>query len=504
MKLNELTALEIAKLISKKEITCTEVISFFISKVQKVNSNINAMVEDRFSEAMIEAKNIDHELQNTTETSEQILKNKPFLGVPMTVKEMIAVEHMKSTQGSVHRKTWSAQYDATVVARFKKAGAIVIGTSNVPEVGFWFECFNNVYGTTNNPWDTTRTCGGSTGGEAALIASGASVMGIGSDIGGSIRIPSAFCGIYGHKPSEGLIPITGHFPVYQNNATNFSGNRHPFTVVGPMGKSVKDLCQMMKVMMGPDGYDPEMKSAEIFGTQRSKNNYADNLELIEVDNEWTVYTVPDLQIFAVSEISAEVKEGLAQAEKILAMSGAKIKTLNPKLFFKIFDMWTARAWSVEGRDFTATLTKEQGISFLYESIKMIFSQGTYTTPAFLTALSEKYFTDKSEKDFFINELLELKKLLSAKLKDRCVLILPVFPVVAPKHKATLKTPFDFCLAGIANALGFPATAVPIGLSPKEQLPVGIQILANENKDHLTLSAAQWIYENTSKLEIPNF
>ncbi len=487
MNFHDLTALDIAKKISKKEVTCVEVTSFFISRIQKVNPTLNALVEDRFSEAIIEAKNLDHELQHTTLSSEELLKSRPFLGVPVTIKEMIAVQHMKSTQGSLHRKSWVSPEEATIVERIKQAGAIVLGTSNVPEVGFWFECFNKVYGTTNNPWDITRTCGGSTGGEAALIGSGASPMGLGSDIGGSIRIPAAFCGIFGHKPSEKIIPITGHFPIYKNNAKEFVPPKYPFTVLGPLAKSPKDLVEMMKVMIGPDGFDPCVTA----------NSFDLNLE--PVDNTWTVYVLPAPKIFAVSETSMDVRQTVEKAAQLFKDSGAKIKKLDPKIFFKVFDMWTAKSWSVEGRDFTSTLTRQQGINFFVETIKMLFKKGTYTAPAYLTAFTEKFFADRSQKDFFQQELNELKSKMDVLLTDKTILLMPVYPSIAPKHLSTLKTPFDFCYAAVANALGYPATAVPMGFSSQEHLPLAVQIMGGDKKDKFTLSAAQYLYENTSKI-----
>ena len=174
----------------------------------------------------------------------------PLLGVPCTIKEFLKTSGMPHTGGLAWMADGVADTDATVTARIKAAGAIILGVTNIPEGGLWMETYNSIYGRTRNPWDLRRTSGGSSGGEAALISTGASPFGIGSDVGGSIRIPAAFCGTVGHKPSGGLVPNTGHFPA---DVPDGAGG---YLCTGPMTRTVDDAWLVLKVLAGPDGQDP--------------------------------------------------------------------------------------------------------------------------------------------------------------------------------------------------------------------------------------------------------
>src|SRR6185503_363040 len=151
--------------------------------------------------------------------------------------------------GLVARKGRLATQDAVAVARLRAAGAIPLGVTNVSELCMWMESDNRVYGRTNNPYDQARTVGGSSGGEGAIIGAGGAPFGVGSDIGGSIRIPAAFCGVVGHKPSGRLVPNTGQFPPAEGPANAYLGT-------GPLVRRVRDVWPLLRVMAGPDGHDP--------------------------------------------------------------------------------------------------------------------------------------------------------------------------------------------------------------------------------------------------------
>lgn len=222
---------------------------------------LNAVVDGPFEDALEEAEQIDKRIANG-EVSEAEFHEKPFLGVPFTTKDSTAVKGKLNTLGLVSRQTTKAKDDAECVLLTKKAGGIILATTNVPEVNKWQETRNNVIGQTNNPYDTRRTVGGSSGGEAALIASGASCFGLGilsfhikrfrefhqteffinagTDIGGSIRMPAFYCGIFGHKPTVGLINTRG---------CTFRTGKEPSTMVvaGPMTRYAKDLLPLFKV-----------------------------------------------------------------------------------------------------------------------------------------------------------------------------------------------------------------------------------------------------------------
>lgn len=218
----------IAEYIQNKTFSIAHIVDVFIAHAKKENAYINAIVEDRFEEAREEAQEKDLFLATSDDVG-------PLFGVPITVKESFDVEGMKTTGGLVHRKDHVAAEDATVIRMLKDAGAIILCKTNTPTLCFCQETDNKLYGRTNNPWDLSRTAGGSSGGEGALLSVGGAAAGIGSDIGGSIRFPSHFNGVVGFKPGRNQVPSTGHFPEetipLQRRMASY----------GPMGKSVRDM-----------------------------------------------------------------------------------------------------------------------------------------------------------------------------------------------------------------------------------------------------------------------
>ncbi|CAG2181513.1 unnamed protein product, partial [Oppiella nova] len=170
----------------------------------------------------------------------------PLLGVPFSVKECIALKDMSFTAGLYSRKGTKAEQDSQVILNLRDAGAIPIGVTNIPEFLLWWDSYNKIYGRTNNPYDKSRISGGSSGGEAALIAAAGSVIGIGTDLGGSIRIPAYFCGIFGHKPTTDIVPITQVFPEVGHP------DREKYLLLGPLCRYASDLRPMLKACAGKD------------------------------------------------------------------------------------------------------------------------------------------------------------------------------------------------------------------------------------------------------------
>src|SRR5450755_2411393 len=237
-----LSASQIAKQIRNKKISPVEVVEAHLARIQKLNPKINAFVHLDGERALAQARTAE-----TAVTQNQNLGQ--LHGVPISIKSSIDVAGMRCEAGTKLRAGYVATADATLVTRLRGAGAIILGVTNTPELLMAWETDNLLYGRTNNPWDLSRTAGGSSGGEAAAIASGCSAGGVGSDGGGSIRIPAHFSGICGLKPTPGRIPATGHFP----------SSVGPFAligVVGPMARTVGDLKILFEVMQGPDDGDP--------------------------------------------------------------------------------------------------------------------------------------------------------------------------------------------------------------------------------------------------------
>lgn len=175
----------------------------YIDRMREVQPLINAVVEYRIEEALREARNADDLIQSHAKTTEELASQLPLLGVPFTAKNSVAIKGMVQNAGSLYYKEQRASRDAEVVSLLVRAGAIPVALTNVPEMCMVGDTLNRIYGSTANPYDTRRTSGGSSGGEGALIAAAGSLVGIGTDLGGSIRIPSLFCGIFGHKPTAG-------------------------------------------------------------------------------------------------------------------------------------------------------------------------------------------------------------------------------------------------------------------------------------------------------------
>lgn len=476
---------ELAAQIRKRQRTSHEIVAAHIDEIRKWNPLLNALVEERFEAALTEARECDLRIRELVadEGPEAPEKLPALFGVPFTTKEMLAVAGFRHTLGSIHRRDFRPDRDATVIQRIKKAGAILVGTTNVPELGFWFECSNSVYGRTNNPYDLSRTPGGSTGGEAALIGAGASPFGLGSDVGGSIRMPAAFCGVFGHKPSRRFVPLTGHFPIYADPppGEKWTGIDYPLAVVGPLSRKAADLYPLMQLISGPDGVDVEVRNP---------------VPLRPRVQDWTgktVWMMPSPRITGTSMVDSEMSGTVTTAARYFEVMGAKVKTLREDLFKDAVPLWFAAMTRSKSRSFTEVMTAGNDLSYAKEALRVLIGRGRYTVPALLASGLENLSRRNQDKLTAIHEgrlrrLDQMRAELNSFLGDHSILILPTHPRVAPSHGSPLLRPFDFVHTGIFNALEFPATAVPMGLD--EGLPLSVQVAAGENQDHLTLSAAE--------------
>ncbi len=234
--LTHASAVELAEQIARGEVSSQEVVEAHIAQIEQVNPRLNAVVVKRYGQARAEAKAAD-----ARRASGERLP--PLHGVPVTIKECLAVEGTPSTFGLTGQTTALAKQDAQAVARLRQAGAIILGKTNVAQLLLYYESDNPVYGRTNNPWNPNRTPGGSSGGEAAIIAAGGSPWGIGTDIGGSLRIPAAFCGITSLKPTTGRLNDPGRLSIP-------IGQRAIISQVGPLARSVEDLALLLDVLNG--------------------------------------------------------------------------------------------------------------------------------------------------------------------------------------------------------------------------------------------------------------
>src|SRR3954451_9028018 len=232
-------AVELAHALASRQVSSRELIDAAVSRIEALDPKINAVVVRDFERARAAAEDADAALARG--------ERRPLLGLPMTVKEQFNVAGLPTTWGFVD-SSWRPDADALAVQRLKAAGAIVIGKTNVPAGLADWQSYNNIYGTTNNPWDLSRPRGGSSGGSAAALAAGFVPLELGSDIGGSLRAPAHFCGVFSHKPSLDLVPQRGAGPP----KTPANPVRGDLAVIGPMARSAADLALALDVVAGPD------------------------------------------------------------------------------------------------------------------------------------------------------------------------------------------------------------------------------------------------------------
>jgi fatty acid amide hydrolase 2 len=226
---------KLAKKIRNKEVSSEQVVQAYISRIKEVNVLLNCVVETCFDEALEQARNVDRILTSNESLDEKYLEeNAPLLGVPFSCKESFWVKGMPNTTGVIARKHFRAPEDSPIVKQMRQAGAILTCLTNTSEACMWFESNNYLYGTSNNPYNLSRIVGGSSGGEGCLISSAGSLIGLGSDIGGSIRMPAFFNGIYGIKPSANLVNNEAQHPPPVGNQVYMQGT-------GPLCRYVINL-----------------------------------------------------------------------------------------------------------------------------------------------------------------------------------------------------------------------------------------------------------------------
>lgn len=481
-KLFEISGLELSNLVRNKEISPTELIEKYIQKIESVNPHLNALVEPLFAQAREDAAAKTKILAQTADPESLPI----YFGVPFTVKEMLAVQGGRRTAGNIHRRNEIMDYNSTVIERLHQAGAILLGTTNVPELGFWFETENSIYGRTNNPYDYSRTSGGSSGGESALIGAGASPFGLGSDSGGSIRMPASFCGIFGHKPTWKTVPLTGYFALQRDELKNIDCSTYSYTTIGYMARKAKDLYPLMRTIAGPDAYDPcTRKDFTLLGpiTDLSKLK---------------VYLMPDPQIYLCQRTDQELQDCVKKAGRLFEQFGASVEELDPSLFNNAVAIWYSILARSKSKSFTDTLTQGGVLNYPSQLFKLFRGKAEYTFPSLVTSMLEKLAplakgNPNLAKDLAV-QLEKIDQTLKNTLGPNGILILPPHPRAAPKHRAALRTPFDFVMTGIFNTVGYPATSIPMGLN-KSGLPLGVQVVALPFCDHLNLSVAE-VMEST--------
>jgi len=465
------SAFELARDIKKRELTSREVLAFFLKRVEQFNPKLNSVVQLDLDRARRRADEADAAASRGEDWG-------PLHGVPLTVKDAFVTEGIVSTNGMPEFKDFIPNRNADGVQRYIDAGAIVFGKTNVPYMSSDLQSYNDIYGTTNNPWDLSRTCGGSSGGPAASLAAGLTPLEIGSDIGGSIRTPAHFNGVFGHKPSYGIVSQRGHLPWHETL------NEGDLWVVGPLGITAGDIQQAFHLLLGPPA-DRALGWKVDLPTARTTD--------VKTLRVATYFEDP------ACELDSEAKRLLESAAKSLEMEGAQVH-------------WQTKP----DIDFDENHSVYMQLLWVYMTMDTLEEQKQQMRQAGdNSALIEAM--DISHADWVA--LHERRLQLSAKwadfFKNYDVLLAPVTHVPAFKHDhsddmvtRTLmvngkERPYLDLLfwSGFSLSTYLPASVAPAGRTAGN-LPVGVQIIGPYLEDWTTLAVAAMLEKCHQGFEPP--
>lgn len=445
------SATTLAQAIRAKQVSSEEVVNAYLKRIETVNPKLNAVVQVTADTAREQAREADVALARGD------LKG-PLHGVPMTIKDVFETAGVISTAGTKGRATFVPTEDATAVARMRSAGAIMLGKTNTPELALAPETDNLVYGRTNNPYDLSRIPGGSSGGEGSIIAAGGSPLGLGSDAGGSIRMPAHFCGVAGIKPTTGRVPRTGHFPP-------IAGTMNTMWQVGPIARFVEDLILTLPVIVGVDWHDPAIVPVTLGDPS------AVDLESLRA----AFYT--DNGILSPTPETVELVKRTA---KVLSDAGMSVDESRPEGIEQTYEIW----WGLVGADSGAGV--EAVLLMAGTTETHLYLQHFQETQRARVMTTSEFSALMSKWDMFRRDMLRF-------MEEYDVIICPTVAFPAPPHGITLdddKIP-GFSYTFTYNLTGWPAVVVRGGISP-EGLPIGVQVVARPWREDVALTVAQHI------------
>jgi amidase len=447
------TVAEITESVRRKELSPVEVVAEHLERIADLQPKVNALVHLDAEGARAQARRSEDAVRRGAEPG-------PLHGVPITVKSCIDVAGWNCPAGSLLRKDYVAETDAVLVARLRAAGAILLGNTNTPEFLMAYETDNLVTGKTSNPWDLSRSAGGSSG-EAAAIASGCSVGGVGSDGGGSIRVPAHFCGICGLKPTPGRIPATGHFPAGVG-AFSWIG------VVGPMARTIADVRALFEVMAGPD--EGDALSAPV--PRRTVS-----------DAELKGLRVGILETDALGKVNEETGAAVQKAANGLAAQGFVVEPVRLEGLEQAIELWWFFFGPAIAHLFQPSVEgQEQKLSRIFRDY-LQYAEARVTLDAVLTACAER-------------DLLRARIL--RQMRDVSILLSPVSTTTAFRHgEGTWRPGAAQCYRDTMrfsqwlNLAGFPGATVPVSFSA-DGLPIGVQVIGRPHEEELVLAVAEKI------------
>ena len=460
------SATRLAADLKSRKIGCVELLDFFLARAETHNPKLNAIIAWRTEKARDRARAADAALAKGDNWG-------PLHGLPMTVKESFNLAGLPSTWGNPVWKDNIPAANAVVVDRLEAAGAVMFGKTNVPYMLADSQSFNDIYGTTNTPWDLACGPGGSSGGEAATLAAGMSALGAGSDIAGSLRNPAHYSGIYGHKPSWGLIPTRGHAPPGVVTPTDIS-------VVGPMARHAEDLALALDVLAGPDVLQQAAWRVAL-PTPRGRSLKDFRVAVWgsapEAPIDDSVATLLAKAVAAVAKAGAQVDES---ARPDVAMAD------NHRLFMLLLRAATAGRLTEEAYaeqvKIAATLSPDD------MSPRAHTARGA-TLPYRIWGRTNE---TRNRLRYVWHEFFTRFDVLLAPIAATAAFPHDHNPDVGARHVTINGQPHphvDITWAGLAALSYLPATAAPIGLTARG-LPVGLQIIGAEGDDRTTIEFAR--------------
>ena len=427
--------------IAEGNITAEELIRSSLSKIQSENPMLNAVVC------------IDKEaaLEKAFEADRARSKNEswgPLHGIPMTIKDSFDSSGIVTTAGTIGRKKFIPECDATVVARLKAAGAILLGKTNTPELTLSYQTNNEIFGRTGNPYDLSRTSGGSSGGAAAIVSAGAVPFDIGSDTSGSLRIPAHYCGVASLKPTEGRVPRSGHI-------IQFGGYLDRLTTIGPIAKFVDDVEYIFPIIAGPDGIDPAIHPVPI---GQSPNVKLDALRVAFYHDN------------GIAEPSDETIETVKEAANALKSQVFSVKNAIPpretdatKLFAELYAA-DGGAWRQRLLFAANTIDSPDIPDGVYDGLR-----GDQ-----FSALIERW-------DGYRSDMLRF-------LDEYDIIICPVTAAPAPLHGQGILSAFSYTQS--YSLTGWPCVVVRCGTG--DDLPIGLQIVAHPWREDVAICVARYL------------
>ena len=494
--MNDIASLSATKLVEalkNKEVGSLELLEFYIERHERLNPRINAIVATNFESARKRAKEADIALARGEVWG-------PLHGLPMTIKDSLPVVGMPYTFGMPIAKDFIPSANMDVVESLLDAGAIIFGKTNIPYMGIDSQTFNDVYGQTNNPWDVTRTPGGSSGGAAAALAAGLTGLEIGSDLGGSIRLPAHFCGVYGHKPSYNIVSMKGGsqpwglmYPDY------FNTDYYPpsdMAVSGPLARSSADLRLALDIIVGPPSY--ERKAITIKLPPPRKTNL----------REFKVGLWIDDQSFPPDTAVRDCLQNLADR---LAKAGANLKTEKPPIDLVL----SSRARDALRNMNTSHTVPPEDFDRAKSQLGTLKDEDQSRDAMFMRDITA------GVRDWnILNQMrAAVRQWWEDYFQNFDVLLCPVVRIAAHHHEHTEYTEYfnrvvqcngqekdywDVVLPwnSLSMVPYLPATVAPIGFTP-EGLPVGVQIIGPYLEDNTPIHFAMLIEEHlTGSFKVP--